>query len=53
MSEELKAGHWCSVCGNVFESITNTKKHMISKHYDYVLAQCNGDKKLMIKFVEN
>ena len=45
-------GAWCIICGDVFISIREARKHYLAEHYDYVLAQCKGDKELLKKWVD-
>lgn len=44
-----KGGVFCINCGRVFDNVTDARKHDLAEHYDYVLAQCNGDKELLRK----
>jgi hypothetical protein len=37
-------GSYCFGCGIMFDKIIDARKHDFEKHYDYALAQCNGDK---------
>lgn len=42
-----QGGAFCILCGHVSETIIDGRKHDLAEHYDYVLAQCNGDKQLL------
>ena len=43
----------CPICGEVFYSIIDRKKHDLGHHYDYVLAQCHGDKYTLRQWVQD
>ena len=42
-------GAWCIICGKVFDTIKEARQHDLAEHYDYVLAQCKGNKELLRK----
>jgi len=33
----------CILCGEMFHSFVDRKKHDLASHYDYVLLQCGDD----------
>ncbi len=51
MSEQPESV-FCIICDSdhVFNSITEARQHMLAEHYEYCLAQCYGDKKLLIEW---
>ena len=45
-------GSYCFECGIIFDTVIEARKHDVEKHYDYVLAQCSGDKKLLLASIK-
>ena len=43
----------CPHCDSLFYSIIDRKKHDLGHHYDYVLAQCHGDKYTLRQWVQD
>ena len=43
---------FCSNCGLVCKSETAVRKHILEEHYNYLLAQCRGNKELLRNWVK-
>jgi len=52
--EELRKreGGYCGWCGIFFDDIIAVRKHHVESHYDYVLAQCRGNKQLLLDSIK-
>lgn len=46
-----KGGTFCGECHIFFDSIVEGRKHDFTEHYDYALAQCGGDKKKLMEWM--
>lgn len=44
---------WCTICGYAPNDDQKVRKHILAEHYDYLLAQCKGDKNLLREWVSN
>lgn len=49
---QKRGGAWCGWCGIVFDNVINARKHSVEQHYDYVLAQCGGNKQRLLDFIK-
>ena len=47
-----RGGAYCALCGIFFDDIIDARKHRIEQHYDYALAQCDGDKQLLLDSIK-
>jgi len=45
-------GSYCGECGIFFDTIIDGRKHDFQEHYDYALAQCNGDTEQLKKWMD-
>lgn len=45
-------GSYCGECGIFFDTIIEGRKHDFQEHYDYALAQCNGDTEQLKKWMD-
>lgn len=43
---------FCHIYSEQFDDVMKTRKHIFNKHYDYALAQANGDKEQLRKWME-
>jgi hypothetical protein len=42
----------CGICGQTVASLLRLRQHQFALHYDYVLSQCNYDKKLLNEWID-
>lgn len=42
----------CPICGKIL-NYGERKKHDLAHHYDYVLAQCSGNRQLLKEWVKD
>jgi hypothetical protein len=54
MSREWGVDFWpCGICGKILRTAQDRKKHDLAHHYDYVLAQCSGDVKILKEWAKH
>ena len=44
-------GSYCFDCTIMFDTVIEARKHDFEKHYEYALAQCYGDKKKLLEWM--
>jgi len=47
-----EGGAYCIHCRIFFDDVIDARKHQIEQHYNYALAQCNGDKKRLLDSIK-
>jgi hypothetical protein len=47
-----KGGSFCFSCSLEFDTVVEARKHDVEKHYEYALAQCYGNKQLLMDSIK-
>lgn len=53
MISEFENGWPCYNCGKILRTAQDRKKHDLAFHYDYVLAQCNGNRDILKEWAKH